>query len=73
MAAWTLGINLHLRCTWLAGEAERVRVPSEEGGQRAVAAFSADREELLSQQVRQGGEGLVPLPDTITIYASKYQ
>lgn len=38
------------------GEAERVRVPGEEGCERAVAAFPPHREELLPQQVRQGGK-----------------
>lgn len=41
---------------FLLGQAERVRVPGEEGGERPVAALPSDREELLPQQVRQGGE-----------------
>lgn len=40
----------------IIGQAERVRVPGEEGGERSVAALPSDREELLPQQVRQGGE-----------------
>lgn len=35
-----------------SGEAERVRVPGEQGGERPVAAVTPDREELLPQQIR---------------------